>query len=103
MGHLTIDTSQLLTLSVINKKPNVNVLCSFASRGLPILLQNNGTLVDLVQAIILNTVELCRNEILVPEDRWHEAISTHDFCLHGTFCVELLFCGATNWGSKSQR
>ena len=82
---------------------NVNLLCPFSAQGLPILLQNNETLVVLIQAIILNIVALCRNEISDPTDIWHKVINSHDFCLRGYFFVDILLFGANNWKSTPQR
>ena len=70
------------------------MLFNFFAWGLPILLQNIGNFVVLMQAIILNIVALCCNEIPGPEDSCHKVINTHDLRLHGNFRVELLFCGS---------
>ena len=79
------------------------MICYFSSQGIPILLQKNGTLFVLAQAIMPEIVPLCRNEISGPEDDWQEVVNAHNFCLHGTFCVDILFCGANDWESTPQR
>ena len=78
------------------------MLCYFAGRHLPTILQNNGTIAVLVQTIVLNILALCRNEILVPADGWHEFVNAHHFCLYGYSHVELLFCRANDCESTSQ-
>ena len=79
------------------------MICYFSTRGLPIFLQKNGTIVVLVQAIVPDNVPLCRNEILGPKNGWNEVVNAHNFCLRGNFRVDILFFGANNWESKPQR
>ena len=57
----------------------------------------------LVQITILNILALSHNEILGPADSLHEVVNAHYFCICGTFHVEILFCGANDWESMSQR
>ena len=103
VGHQTTETSPFLTLSVINKDQMLILFVPFHERSLPIFLRKNGTLVFLVQKIILNIVSLCHNEISGLADGLHEVVNTHDFCIRGTFRVELLFCGANDWEYISKK
>ena len=69
----------------------------FSARGLTIILQKNGTIVVLVQAIITDTVPVFRNEISVPAYGWQKFVNAHDFCLRGNVCVDIMFCEANDW------
>ena len=77
----TLNYRHFTILNPIGDKeiPNVNVLFTFSDKFLPNLLQNNGTIVGLVQEIISNIVPF------------------------GFFCVDILFFGANNWESTPQR
>ena len=101
-NHIPSRTPDYFYFSILNpigdkEIPNFNVICYFASQGPPIFIQKNGTIVVLLQDIIPDIVPLCNNEILGPSDGWYESV--HDFCLRGTFRVDLIFCGAKDWES----
>ena len=72
------------------------MLRALASRRLPIIFHNNGTLIAIMQTIIFDIVALCSNEIIGPTCFCHEFIKDHNFRLRGDFCVKIMFVGSNN-------
>jgi hypothetical protein len=94
---------QLLVLdSIVYKKVSViDMLCVLAARSFSVPLQEDGTLVVMVDDIFIDLVALGFHEISSPTYCWHQVIHTDEFGFCGASCVQLLYCGGGDGKSSS--
>ena len=94
---------QLLVLDPVGYKKisDVDMLRPLAARSFAVPLQEDGTLVVLVDDIVSDFISLGFHEISSPAYCWHQIIHTDQFGFRGASCVQLLFCGGGDGKSSS--
>ena len=74
-----------------------------ADKSLTIIFHKNRKFIFLMQTIIFDIIAMRCNKLAGAIDCWNKFIDTHNFRLCGKFCIEILFGGANNGKSTSQR
>jgi len=80
---------------------NIDVLRALTARSLSILLQKDGTLIVLMDYIVLHCIPLRFHEKTRPTNSWHEVIYADDLGLGRASGIEFLFGGSHNWKSTA--
>ena len=95
VGQYVMDTSlEAIRSSVSNKEvPNVNMSSPFTAGGKPIIFQQYGTLVVLVDKWVHYIISLCFEEIAIPKNLRHDIIDIHQFPFSGTPDINFLASG----------
>ena len=83
-----------MTLSVMKSKvSDVNVLGASSTQCSAILFQQDGTLIILINDVVMNLVALRCHEVLGLDHQGHPIINAGDFSFGAAFSVDMLFPG----------
>jgi hypothetical protein len=78
------------------------MLCAFTARSFPVFLEENGTLVVLVNDVVIDHVTLGFHKVSRSAYySWHEVVRSNYLGLGGAPGVELLLGGGDDWKSTS--
>jgi hypothetical protein len=81
---------------------NIHMLCAFTARSFPVFLEENGTLVVLVNDVVIDHVTLGFHKVSRSAYySWHEVVRSNYLGLGGAPGVELLLGGGDDWKSTS--
>ena len=69
---------------------DVDVACPLAVGRKPIIRQQHGALVFLIDHAVMDVIPLYLKEVMSPQDLWHTVIDPDEFVLSRTPCIDLL-------------